>query len=144
MRQRLSRTTAGGKVGFNPTLYNNGTVCLSLLGTWLEGLSWNICHESSICQLLEGVQSDILCKTPYNNEPGNDEKPLPAIEGLQPLHLQADLGPRNRRLVERPRADGQALDREGASAFEVKEASPDKGLRSNNAVDARASSGRRC
>lgn len=28
------RTTAGGRVRFNPNLYNNGKVCLSLLGTW--------------------------------------------------------------------------------------------------------------
>ena len=27
-------TTGGGKVRFNPNLYNNGKVCLSLLGTW--------------------------------------------------------------------------------------------------------------
>ncbi len=27
-------TTGGGTVGFNPNLYNDGTVCLSLLGTW--------------------------------------------------------------------------------------------------------------
>ncbi|TCD71146.1 hypothetical protein EIP91_012094 [Steccherinum ochraceum] len=28
------RTTGGGRVRFNPNLYNNGKVCLSLLGTW--------------------------------------------------------------------------------------------------------------
>lgn len=28
------RTTGGGSVRFNPNLYNNGKVCLSLLGTW--------------------------------------------------------------------------------------------------------------
>lgn len=27
-------TTGGGTVRFNPNLYNNGYVCLSLLGTW--------------------------------------------------------------------------------------------------------------
>lgn len=30
----LLATTGGGKVRFNPNLYNNGKVCLSLLGTW--------------------------------------------------------------------------------------------------------------
>jgi ubiquitin-protein ligase len=28
------RTTGGGTVRFNPNLYNDGKVCLSLLGTW--------------------------------------------------------------------------------------------------------------
>lgn len=28
------RTTGGGRVRFNPNLYNDGKVCLSLLGTW--------------------------------------------------------------------------------------------------------------
>ena len=28
------RTTGGGRVRFNPNLYNCGKVCLSLLGTW--------------------------------------------------------------------------------------------------------------
>lgn len=32
-------TTSGGNVRFNPNLYQQGTVCLSLLGTW-GGPSW--------------------------------------------------------------------------------------------------------
>lgn len=27
-------STGGGKVRFNPNLYDNGYICLSLLGTW--------------------------------------------------------------------------------------------------------------
>mmetsp|Transcript_29748 Transcript_29748/g.27234 ORF Transcript_29748/g.27234 Transcript_29748/m.27234 type:complete len:167 (-) Transcript_29748:3771-4271(-) len=36
-------TTGGGQVRFNPNLYNNGKVCLSLLGTWSGsgGEKWN-------------------------------------------------------------------------------------------------------
>ncbi|MCO5551104.1 hypothetical protein L7F22_004601 [Adiantum nelumboides] len=30
-------TTGGGKARFNPNLYKNGTVCLSILGTWNDG-----------------------------------------------------------------------------------------------------------
>lgn len=33
-------TTGGGRVRFNPNLYNTGKVCLSLLGTW-SGPGWN-------------------------------------------------------------------------------------------------------
>ena len=33
-------TTGGGSVRFNPNLYANGKVCLSILGTW-SGPSWS-------------------------------------------------------------------------------------------------------
>eukprot|EP00960_Hanusia_phi_P005361 155798-Hanusia_phi.AAC.1 len=36
----LLRTTGNGLVRFNPNLYSDGKVCLSLLGTW-HGESWN-------------------------------------------------------------------------------------------------------
>ena len=35
----LLKTTGGDTVRFNPNLYNNGKVCLSLLGTW--GDNWS-------------------------------------------------------------------------------------------------------
>ncbi len=38
--QVQSLTTGGGKVRFNPNLYDDGKVCLSLLGTW-HGPSWD-------------------------------------------------------------------------------------------------------
>lgn len=61
-------TTGGGRVRFNPNLYNDGTVCLSLLGTW-HGPSWQP-FESTILQLLVSVQSLVLVDNPYFNEPG--------------------------------------------------------------------------
>ena len=41
------RTTGNGSVRFNPNLYQDGKVCLSLLGTWegAQGEQWN--HETS-------------------------------------------------------------------------------------------------
>ena len=38
-------TTGGGRVRFNPNLYDNGKVCLSLLGTW-AGPSWDAAHST--------------------------------------------------------------------------------------------------
>ena len=38
-------TTGGGRVRFNPNLYENGKVCLSLLGTW-SGPSWDAAHST--------------------------------------------------------------------------------------------------
>ncbi|KAI0354631.1 hypothetical protein OH77DRAFT_1425701 [Trametes cingulata] len=65
------RTTGGGTVRFNPNLYSNGMVCLSLLGTW-EGRpeeQW-IPRKSTLLQVVVSIQSMILVDMPYFNEPG--------------------------------------------------------------------------
>ena len=51
-------TTGGGRVRFNPNLYANGKVCLSLLGTW-SGPGWDP-KESTILQIILSIQSMIL------------------------------------------------------------------------------------
>lgn len=63
-------TTGGGTFRFNPNLYDNGKVCLSLLGTWSGsgGESWT--PNSTILQVLLSIQSLIFCEEPYFNEPG--------------------------------------------------------------------------
>ncbi|EMD40382.1 hypothetical protein CERSUDRAFT_110990 [Gelatoporia subvermispora B] len=61
-------TTGGGKFRFNPNLYADGKVCLSLLGTW-SGPGW-IAGKSTLLQVLVSIQSMILCEEPYLNEPG--------------------------------------------------------------------------
>ena len=43
------KTTAGGRVRFNPNLYESGKVCLSLLGTW-PGDKW-IPNTSTLLQV---------------------------------------------------------------------------------------------
>jgi ubiquitin-protein ligase len=62
--------TTGGK-RFNPNLYANGKVCLSLLGTWSggRGEGW-IPGTSTLSQVLFSIQSLILVENPYFNEPG--------------------------------------------------------------------------
>uniref|UniRef100_A0A7E4VH33 UBC core domain-containing protein n=1 Tax=Panagrellus redivivus TaxID=6233 RepID=A0A7E4VH33_PANRE len=63
-------TTGRGTVRFNPNLYADGKVCLSILGTW-EGRpeeKWNpLC---TCLQVLISIQALILVKHPYFNEPG--------------------------------------------------------------------------
>lgn len=68
------RTTGEGTVRFNPNLYNCGTVCLSLLGTWQGhgGEQWND-KTSTILQVLVSIQSLILVPDPYFNEPGYEQ-----------------------------------------------------------------------
>ncbi|KAH9319689.1 hypothetical protein KI387_021458, partial [Taxus chinensis] len=61
-------TTGKGKVQFNPNLYVNGKVCLSLLGTW-DGPSWQP-WKSTLLQVLVSLQSLIFVADPFYNEPG--------------------------------------------------------------------------
>ncbi|KAK4687368.1 hypothetical protein P7C73_g2746, partial [Tremellales sp. Uapishka_1] len=63
-----SMTTNGGTYRYNPNLYADGKVCLSLLGTW-SGPGW-IGGQSTLLQVLISLQSLILCEEPYLNEPG--------------------------------------------------------------------------
>src|SRR5437660_876991 len=59
-------TTGGGRVRFNPNLYADGKVCLSILGTW-TGPAWT--PNLNIRTVLLSIQS-LMCKEPYFNEPG--------------------------------------------------------------------------
>lgn len=67
------QTTGRGRVRFNPNLYANGKVCLSLLGTW-QGPGWDAKH-STVLQVLLSIQSLILVDQPYFNEPGFETRP---------------------------------------------------------------------
>lgn len=60
-------TTGDSLTVINPNLYNNGKVCLSLLGTW-PGPGW-IPGESTLLQVLVSIQSLILVAQPVHNEP---------------------------------------------------------------------------
>jgi ubiquitin-conjugating enzyme E2 Z len=53
-------------VRFNPNLYTNGKVCLSILGTW-SGPGWTSCIN--LPQVLLSIQS-LLNNNPLQNEPG--------------------------------------------------------------------------
>ncbi|XP_076283788.1 BIR repeat containing ubiquitin-conjugating enzyme isoform X2 [Lasioglossum baleicum] len=64
-------TTGRHTVRFNPNLYNDGKICLSILNTWhgRPEEKWNA-HTSSFLQVLVSIQSLILVSEPYFNEPG--------------------------------------------------------------------------
>ncbi|XP_049817886.1 baculoviral IAP repeat-containing protein 6 isoform X3 [Aethina tumida] len=64
-------TTGYHTVRFNPNLYNDGKVCLSVLNTWhgRPEEKWNP-QTSSFLQVLVSIQSLILVPEPYFNEPG--------------------------------------------------------------------------
>jgi len=65
------KTTGNNTFRFNPNLYAEGKVCLSLLGTWSgsEGENWNK-DASTLLQVLVSIQSLIFVPDPYFNEPG--------------------------------------------------------------------------
>lgn len=65
-------TTDNGTIRFNPNLYKNGKVCLSLLNTW--GQEWS--SINTITNVLISIQSMVMHDKPLINEPGheNDNK----------------------------------------------------------------------
>ncbi|CAH8824751.1 unnamed protein product [Trichobilharzia szidati] len=65
------RTTAKNTFRFNPNLYEDGKVCLSILNTWHGSAEerWNP-ETSSLLQVLVSIQSLIFVHEPYFNEPG--------------------------------------------------------------------------
>ncbi|QDS69753.1 hypothetical protein FKW77_010147 [Venturia effusa] len=73
------KTTGGGQAHFNPNLYTDGKVCLSLLGTW-SGQPWVAAgpNKSTLLQLFISIQAMILCSEPWYNEPGREARPNPA------------------------------------------------------------------
>ncbi|KAL3278466.1 hypothetical protein HHI36_013784 [Cryptolaemus montrouzieri] len=66
-------TTDAGRVRFNPNLYKNGKVCLSILGTW-TGPAWSPAQQ--ISTVLLSIQS-LMNEKPYYNEPGYDRERTP-------------------------------------------------------------------
>jgi ubiquitin-protein ligase len=71
-----------GNKRFNPNLYAEGKVCLSILGTGLSNGSysgptpqnsekWNS-ETSTLYQVLISIQAQILIENPYFNEPGHE------------------------------------------------------------------------
>ncbi|KAK3923460.1 Ubiquitin-conjugating enzyme E2 Z [Frankliniella fusca] len=66
-------TTDGGAVRFNPNLYEDGKVCLSILGTW-SGPEWSPAYN--LTSLLLSIQS-LLSDKPYHNEPGFETERYP-------------------------------------------------------------------
>ena len=58
--------TNGDKIRFNPNLYTNEKVCISILNSW-RGDSWSSCQTISTVLL---TLCTLLCNDPLLNEPG--------------------------------------------------------------------------
>jgi ubiquitin-protein ligase len=68
-------TTGGGSIRFNPNLYAEGKVCLSILGTWRGTATenWNP-KVSTLLQVLLSIQAIIMSNEVYFNEPGYEHE----------------------------------------------------------------------
>ncbi|RYP39699.1 hypothetical protein DL767_002080 [Monosporascus sp. MG133] len=75
-------TTNGGRCRFNPNIYANGKVCLSILGTWRgeRGEEWSAAQ--GLESILLSIQS-LMSSNPYENEPGFEDANEPSDKKLQ-------------------------------------------------------------
>ena len=60
--------TNDGRTRFNPNLYKNGKVCLSLLNTW-PGEKWS--GVQTLTSVLRSIQSAVINEEPLVNEPSH-------------------------------------------------------------------------
>lgn len=67
---RVKIMTGITRCRFNPNLYRDGKVCLSILNTW-SGPSWQPVH--SVASVLMSIQS-LMNDKPYHNEPGFEKE----------------------------------------------------------------------
>ncbi|KAK0737610.1 ubiquitin-conjugating enzyme/RWD-like protein [Apiosordaria backusii] len=68
----VGTTTNSGRTRFNPNIYSNGKVCLSILGTWRgeRGEEWSAAQ--GLESILLSIQS-LMSTNPYENEPGFED-----------------------------------------------------------------------
>jgi len=59
--------TQDGVTRFNPNMYIQGKVCLSILNTWHDGPQWT--GVQTLESVLLAIMSDVLCANPLENEP---------------------------------------------------------------------------
>ena len=76
-----ARTTNKGQCRFNPNIYAQGKVCLSILGTWrgeTSGEEWS--SAQGLESILISIQS-LMSSNPYENEPGYEDQSRASDEG---------------------------------------------------------------
>jgi ubiquitin-protein ligase len=64
---RVKTLTQDGHTRFNPNMYLDGKVCLSILNTWSDGPPWT--SVQTLESVLLVLQADVLNAVPLNNEP---------------------------------------------------------------------------
>lgn len=64
---KVQSLTQDGQTRFNPNMYVNGKVCLSILNTWHDGPQWS--GIQTLESVLLVIMSDVLNANPIQNEP---------------------------------------------------------------------------
>jgi ubiquitin-conjugating enzyme E2 Z len=64
--------TQDGITRFNPNMYREGKVCLSIINTWHVGDKWS--GVQSLSSIMLSILSNVLVATPMQNEPGWEDK----------------------------------------------------------------------
>ena len=79
-------TTNGGRCRFNPNIYSQGKVCLSILGTWRgeRGEEWS--SAQGLESILISIQS-LMSANPYENEPGYENSDNPSAVQEQTAYV---------------------------------------------------------
>jgi ubiquitin-conjugating enzyme E2 Z len=83
----MSTLTQDGLTRFNPNMYREGKVCLSLLNTWHVGERWS--GVQTLSSILLSIVSSVLINNPIQNEPGFEKKigsPVSDIYNRMILH----------------------------------------------------------
>ena len=77
-------TTNGGQTRFNPNIYAQGKVCLSILGTWPgeKGEGWS--SAQGLESVLLSIQS-LMSPNPWENEPGEEDGKITDAERARRL-----------------------------------------------------------
>ncbi|KAF2769486.1 UBC-like protein [Teratosphaeria nubilosa] len=72
-------TTNSSRTRFNPNIYNEGKVCLSILGTWRgnPGEEWS--SAQGLESVLLSIQS-LMSQNPYENEPGHEQSKIHEVQ----------------------------------------------------------------
>lgn len=100
-------TTNNGTVRFNPNLYSNGKVCLSILGTW-AGPSWT--SVQTMYSTLISIQS-LMNGAPYHNEPSyEEERNKGDVEAYNSIIQHETLRVAVCGMLERPTTEGMFMD----------------------------------
>lgn len=83
--------TQDGRTRFNPNMYINGKVCLSILNTWHDGPAWS--GVQTLESVLLTIQSAVLNSHPLANEPAYrsmaDDDPAAVVYNRMLRHATA-------------------------------------------------------
>lgn len=85
-------------IRFNPNLYINGKVCLSILGTW-SGPSWTTCLNLNT--VLLSIQS-LLCNNPIQNEPGFENENSERSKNYSEIVMYHNIATATLKIIEKP------------------------------------------